>query len=167
MLPTALGCLGGLGGLHSGGIRLVRGARLGPGQFVIGAGNHAGWTRSASVDWRYLWLALAGFGVGIAASFVGLGGGFLLVPLLLLLGYEAQKAIGTSFLAILIISISALIAHNRLANVDYRVGAVLGIGGIIGAQIGARLVENVSTSDFRRIFALVLVGLAGYLFFQK
>jgi uncharacterized protein len=119
------------------------------------------------MDWRYLWLALAGFGVGVAASFVGLGGGFLLVPLLLLLGYEAQKAIGTSFLAILIISISALIAHNRLANVDYRVGAVLGIGGIIGAQIGARLVENVSTSDFRRIFALVLVGLAGYLFFQK
>jgi len=38
---------------------------------------------------------------------------------------------------------------------------------MVGAQIGARLVDNVSTADFRRIFALVLVGLAGYLFFQR
>ena len=119
------------------------------------------------MEWRYLWLVLAGLGVGIAASFTGLGGGFLMVPLLLLMGYAAQKAVGTSFLAILIISISALIAHNKLANVDYRVGILLGLGGLIGAQIGARLLENVSTADFRRIFALVLVGLAGYLFFQK
>jgi len=133
----------------------------------IRAGGVAGPTRSASVDWRYLWLVLAGVVVGIGASFAGLGGGFLMVPLLLLMGYTAQKAVGTSFLAILIISISALIAHNKLANVDYRVGALLGIGGIVGAQIGARLLEGVSTSDFRRIFAVILVGLAGYLFFQK
>lgn len=119
------------------------------------------------MEWRYLWLVLAGFGVGIAAAFTGLGGGFLLVPLLLLLGYTAQKAVGTSFLAILILSVSALIAHNKLANVDYRVGILLGLGGMVGAQVGARLVENVSTADFRRIFALVLVGLAGYLFFQR
>ena len=119
------------------------------------------------MDWNYLWLVLAGFGVGIAAAFTGLGGGFLLVPLLLLLGYTAQKAVGTSFLAILILSVSALIAHNKLANVDYRVGILLGLGGMVGAQVGARLVENVSTADFRRIFALVLVGLAGYLFLQK
>jgi uncharacterized protein len=119
------------------------------------------------VDWRYVWLVIAGLGIGIAASFVGLGGGFLMVPLLLMLGYSAEKAVGTSFLAILIISISALIAHNKLANVDYRVGVLLGVGGMIGAQIGARWVDSVSTADFRRIFALVLVGLAGYLFFQK
>lgn len=119
------------------------------------------------MDWNTLWLVLAGLGVGIAASFTGLGGGFLMVPLLLLLGYAAQRAVGTSFLAVLIISISALLAHNKLANVDYRVGILLGIGGMVGAQIGARLLENVSTADFRRIFALVLVGLAGFLFFQK
>ena len=39
-----------------------------------------------------------------------------MVPLLLLLGYEAQRAVGTSFLAILVISISALVAHNKLDN---------------------------------------------------
>ena len=115
----------------------------------------------------YLLMVLGGVIVGIGASFTGLGGGFLVVPLLLLLGYPAQKAVGTSFLAIVVISLSALVAHNKLANVDFRVGLMLGIGGIAGAQIGARLLEHVSTASFKRIFAAVLVGLAGYLFFQK
>ena len=111
--------------------------------------------------------AAAGILVGIGASFTGLGGGFLTVPLLFFLGYNAQKAVGTSFLAILIISISALIAHNKLANIDYRAGILLGIGGMIGAQIGARLIEGVPTDVFKRIFAFVLVGLAAYLFLKK
>jgi uncharacterized membrane protein YfcA len=119
------------------------------------------------VNLNYALMVIGGVVVGIGASFTGLGGGFLIVPLLLLLGYPAQKAVGTSFLAILVISLSALVAHNKLANVDYRVGLLLGVGGIAGAQIGARLLEHVSTASFKRIFAAVLLGLAGYLFFQK
>jgi uncharacterized membrane protein YfcA len=114
-----------------------------------------------------LLLVVSGIVVGIGASFTGLGGGFLMIPLLLFLGFSAQKAVGTSFLAILVISISALIAHNRLSNVDYKLGLLLGIGGIIGAQIGSRLVEHVSTANFKRIFAVILVGLATYLFVKK
>lgn len=112
-------------------------------------------------------MLLAGVVVGVGASFSGLGGGFLMVPLLLFLGYSAQKAVGTSFLAILVISASALLAHNKLANVDYRTGILLGIGGIVGAQIGARLLEHVSTANFKKIFALILIGLASYLFFKN
>jgi uncharacterized membrane protein YfcA len=115
------------------------------------------------------WLMPVVFGlvVGVAASFTGLGGGFLMVPLLLFLGYTAQKAVGTSFLAILVISLSALVAHNKLANVDYRLGLLLGLGGVVGAQVGARLVEHVPTASFKRIFAVVLVGLAIYMFVKK
>lgn len=105
--------------------------------------------------------------VGIGASFSGLGGGFLMVPILLYLGFSAQKAVGTSFLGILIISVSALVAHNKLANVDYKFGILLGLGGIVGAQIGARLVEHVSPVAFKRIFAAILVGLAVYLLVRK
>ncbi len=112
-------------------------------------------------------MACLGIVVGIGASFTGLGGGFLMVPLMLFLGYSAQKAVGTSFLGILIISISALIAHNKLANIDYRAGILLGIGGVVGAQIGARLLESVPTDSFRKIFAVILVGLAAYMFFKK
>lgn len=112
-------------------------------------------------------LIASGVLVGIGAAFTGLGGGFLMVPLLLFLGFTAQKAVGTSFAAILMISLSAVFAHNRLQNIDYKVAILLGLGGIIGAQIGARLVEHVSTGQFRRLFAVLLVALAAYLFFRK
>lgn len=114
-----------------------------------------------------LLLVATGIIVGIGASFTGLGGGFLMIPLLLFLGYSAQKAVGTSFLAIVVIAISALVAHNKLSNVDYKLGILLGIGGIIGAQIGSRLVEHISTAHFKRVFAVILVGLATYLFVKK
>lgn len=112
-------------------------------------------------------MVFMGILVGVGASFSGLGGGFLLVPLMLFLGYTAQRSVGTSFLAILIISISALVAHNKLANVDYRAGILLGVGGVIGAQIGSRLVEHVSTANFKKIFAVILLGLAIYVFFKR
>ncbi len=107
-----------------------------------------------------------GLVVGIGASFSGLGGGFLMVPLLLFLGYSAQKAVGTSFMAILVISVSALVAHGRFDNVDFRTGAFLGVGGLLGAQLGAMVLQHVSTAQFKKVFAVVLVCLAGYLFFK-
>jgi len=109
----------------------------------------------------------SGVGVGICASFSGLGGGFLMVPLLLFLGYSAQKTVGTSFLAIVVISVSALIAHNKLANVDYKAGLLLGIGGILGAQIGAHLVQYVPVAVFKKLFAGILFCLSVYVFFKK
>jgi hypothetical protein len=112
-------------------------------------------------------LALFGVLVGVGAAFTGLGGGFLVIPFLLYLGYPAQKAVGTSFVTILVVALSALFAHNKLANVDFRVGLLLGVGGIVGAQVGARLVEHVSTAQFRKVFAVILIGLAAFLFFKK
>lgn len=110
---------------------------------------------------------LIGLLVGAAGGFSGLGGGFLLVPILLFMGFEAQRAVGTAFAVILMISISALIAHSHLHHVDYRLGIIIGVGGIIGAQIGARLMEFVPTAVFQRIFALVLVLIAAKMFFQR
>jgi len=112
-------------------------------------------------------LMASGIIVGIGASFSGLGGGFLMVPILLFLGYSAQKAVGTSFVAILVIAVSALIAHQKLNGVDFKAGILLGLGGIIGAQIGARLVQHVSLGSFKKIFATILVVLACYLFLKK
>lgn len=105
--------------------------------------------------------------MGILASFTGLGGGFIVVPLLIFMGYSASKAVGTSFATIFIISISALLAHNKLNHVDFKLGILLGLGGIIGAQVGSRLVEHVSQAAFNKIFAVILVGLAVRMFFAK
>jgi hypothetical protein len=112
-------------------------------------------------------LPLVGVLVGIAASFIGLGGGFLVVPLLLALGYPAQRAVGTSFVAVLIIAFSATVGHARLEGVDWKTGALLGIGGVIGAQIGPQILRSVPTLAFQRIFAVALAGLAVWMFLKK
>ena len=83
------------------------------------------------------------------------------------LDYSAQKSVGTSFLVIMILSVSVLLAHNKLSNVDYRAGLLLWVGAIIGAQIGAHLIEHITTISFKKIFAMVLLGLSAYLLFKK
>ena len=80
---------------------------------------------------NYALLLFSGLFIGIAASFTGLGGGFLMVPLLIAMGYTAQKAVGTSFLAILIISASAVFAHSKFSNVDFKIAIALGLGGTL------------------------------------
>lgn len=109
---------------------------------------------------------LLGIAIGVLASFSGLGGGFIMVPLLLFMGKAHTEAVGTSFLAILMISLSALLAHNKLSHVDYVVGFCLAAGGIVGAQVGSRLVAHVCQAAFQKIFAVLLLFMAGYLFLK-
>lgn len=112
-------------------------------------------------------LILMGLGIGAGSAFTGLGGGFLIVPILLWLGFTGSKAVGTSVTAILIIAISSIIAHQRLGNIDFKVGLLIGVGGLLGAQIGAHFVSQVSTETFRKVFAIILAILSIYLFVKK
>ena len=109
-------------------------------------------------------LALAGFIVGILSSISGLGGGFMIVPLLIFLGREAKLAVGTSFVFILLVAISSIISHYRLGNLDIKTGLTLGLGGIIGAQIGPQVLQYVSEQNFKRIFAVLLAITAAWIF---
>lgn len=110
---------------------------------------------------------LLGLLIGIGASFTGLGGGFLVVPLLIALGFTAKRAVGTSFVAILVVSLSAVFGHARFHEVDWRVGGLLGLGGIVGAQIGPKLLQGVPGPVFQKIFAGVLAGLAAWMWFRS
>lgn len=109
-------------------------------------------------------LVLVGIIVGILSSVSGLGGGFMVVPLLIFLGREAKLAVGTSFVFILVVAISSIIAHYRFGNVDIKTGLILGLGGIIGAQIGPQILQHVSEQNFKRIFAVLLVITAVWIF---
>ena len=109
-------------------------------------------------------LALVGFIVGILSSISGLGGGFMIVPLLIFLGREAKLAVGTSFVFILVVAISSIISHYRLGNIDIKTGLSLGLGVIIGAQIGPQILQHVSEQNFKRIFAVLLVITAVWIF---
>src|SRR5258705_13870320 len=95
-------------------------------------------------------LPLLGILVGVAASFTGLGGGFIVVPLLVALGYTPQRAVGTSFAAILLVGVSSLAGHARLAEVDWKAGLLLGLGGGGGAHGGPRLLHDVPRPLFQK-----------------
>ena len=112
-------------------------------------------------------LPVFGIAIGIGASFIGLGGGFLIVPFLIALGYDAQRAVGTSFLAVLVIAVSATVGHARFHAVDWKTGLLLGVGGVVGAQIGPHLLRSVPTLAFQKIFAIVLAALAVWMFLRK
>ena len=105
--------------------------------------------------------------VGILSSGSGLGGGFLVVPFLLQLGKEAKVAVGTSFLFILMVAISSLVAHSRVGSVDWKTGMLLALGGILGAQAGPFILEYVSDQSFKRFFSVLLIGTGLWLFYQS
>ena len=109
-------------------------------------------------------LAVVGLIVGILSSVTGLGGGFMVVPLLIYLGRDAKLAVGTTFVFILLVAISSLIAHYRLGNVDFKTGLVLALGGILGAQIGPQVLQNVSDQNFKKIFSVLMVITAVWIF---
>lgn len=113
------------------------------------------------------YLPLLGVLVGVAASFTGLGGGFVVVPLLVALGFTPQRAVGTSFAAILLVGISSLAGHAKLAEVDWKAGLLLGCGGVLGAQVGPRLLQHVPGPVFQKVFACILVALAVWMFFKE
>ena len=107
-----------------------------------------------------------GLVIGVCASLSGLGGGFLVVPLLLYIGKEAKMAVGTSFFYIFFVSISSLIAYSRLGSVDWKTGLFLAIGGVCGAQLGPMLLQHIPQQYFKMGFSVVLVATGVWMFLQ-
>ena len=86
----------------------------------------------------FLLLGLGG-AVGFLSGVFGVGGGFLMTPLLILLGIPPAVAVATQASQILASSFSGVIAHMRRGNVDVRMGIVLVIGGVAGSALGVWL----------------------------
>ena len=80
-------------------------------------------------------LALGG-GVGFLSGLFGVGGGFLLTPLLIFIGVPPVVAVGTTSVQIVASSASGVLAHLRRGNVDFAMGLVLTAGGFIGSSLG-------------------------------
>ncbi len=86
----------------------------------------------------FLILGLGG-GVGFLSGLFGVGGGFLMTPLLFFIGIPSPVAVATEANQIVASSISGVLAHWRRGNVDVKMGIVLLIGGVIGSSFGVWL----------------------------
>ena len=112
-----------------------------------------------------------GFGIGmitgIASGYVGLGGGFIMVPLMAsMLRFPMRYASGTSLLAIMILAIPGAITQSTLGNVDFLVGIAVACGSIPGAFLGALLSKRMPERALRLTFAGFL-GVAAILMVGK
>lgn len=98
-----------------------------------------------------------GLAAGFASGYVGVGGGFIMVPLMTAwLGIPMKRTSGTSLIAIIILAIPGVIQQALLGHIDYLAGIMLCVGAIPGAVLGARLVPRVPERTLRFIFAGLL-----------
>ena len=106
-------------------------------------------------------VALLGLGAGLYSGFLGLGGGFLLVPLLYrVYGLPLKRAIGTSLVAVALFAVPGSITHWALGHVDVPLALALTVGVVPGAVLGARLNAVARDRTIRLAFAgfLLVVG---------
>lgn len=109
-------------------------------------------------------IALGGV-VGLLTGMIGVGGGFLTTPILIFYGIPPPVAVASATTQITGTSVSGVLAHRRRRGVDYRMGAVIIVGGLAGALIGGalfRLLQNSGQIDTAiAILYVVLLGSIG------
>lgn len=111
---------------------------------------------------RAVVLALAiGLLTGVLSGYIGVGGGFVMIPLFAaLLGLEMKKASGTSLIAVSILAIPGVIEQLLLGNVLVGAGLAMAVGSIPGAMVGAGLSKRVPERSLRFLFSALLFASA-------
>ncbi len=112
------------------------------------------------------WLVtvLTGAGVGLMTGFLGVGGGFLIVPaLVMLVGLSMRQAVGTSLVVIAMNSLAGFLGHLQGPPIDLQVVVIFVAAGLAGALVGTRLTRIVHPEHLRKAFAVFVIGLAIFL----
>ncbi|NJE07598.1 sulfite exporter TauE/SafE family protein [Thermococcus sp. M39] len=116
---------------------------------------------------KYISYFAVGVFIGILAALFGLGGGFLIVPTLNLLGVEIHHAVGTSSAAVVFTSLSSALAYSRQKRVHYKAGLLLASTAIIGAYIGAWMTSLLNPAQLKVIFGATLILVAIRIYRKK
>jgi uncharacterized membrane protein YfcA len=119
-------------------------------------------------------LLLLGLGgtVGFLSGLFGVGGGFLMTPLLIMVGIPSTVAAATDSNQIVAASTSGTFAHYRLGNVDFKMGFLLLIGGVVGGTLGVQLIKilrAMGNADFViKVTYVIMLGVIGsYMFVES
>lgn len=105
---------------------------------------------------------LVGAGVGVLTVIMGVGGGFIMVPAMLyLLGMSAGVVVGTSLFQIVFVTAVATLLHaTQSQTVDILLALLLLVGGVVGAQLGARAAQGLPPERLRLFLALLVLAVA-------
>lgn len=115
-----------------------------------------------SVERKHLFMGVAiGLTAGLASGYVGVGGGFIMVPMFLsLLSLPMKKTSGTSLIAVTILVIPGVIEQAMLGHIDFIAGIAMAVGSIPGAVLGAQLMKRVPERALRIFFGVFLLIMA-------
>lgn len=113
-----------------------------------------------------------GFVVGLLSGLFGVGGGFLMTPLLIMIGIPPTIAAASDSNQIVAASASGTYAHYRLGNVDFKMGIFLLIGGVVGGTGGVQIIHilrQMGNADFLiKITYVIMLGfVGGYMFLES
>ena len=118
----------------------------------------------------FLILAMGG-GIGFLSGLFGVGGGFLMTPLLIFIGVPAPVAVGTEANQIVASSVSGVLAHWRRGNVDFKMGSILLVGGFFGSSAGVVLfkyLQFIGQIDLViKLSFIIFLGIIGSLMFWE
>lgn len=114
---------------------------------------------------EYLLLLLLGCAIGIVGTLIGAGGGFILMPLLLLLYPEESPELLTSIsLAVVCANaVSGSVAYARMKRIDYRSGIIFSVATMPGAILGAMSTSYIPRNVFNVIFGIVMISASLFL----
>lgn len=104
-------------------------------------------------------LELAGFGIitGFISGFFGVGGGMVLVPLLLMLGYVMKEAVAISIMQMVFSSLYGSFLNSKTAQNVVRDGIIIGVGGFVGGLQSGYIVTNVTNEFLQYLFIAILI----------
>lgn len=114
-------------------------------------------------------LVLIGILAGILSGLVGVGGGIVMVPLLILFfGYSQHQAQGTS-LAVLAVPVTLLAAYNyhKQGHLDWRYAAVIAVFFVLGGFIGSKIAISLDQKMLKKVFGVILLFVAGKMLLSK
>ena len=113
-------------------------------------------------------LVMIGVATGTLAGLLGVGGGVIMIPaMVLLLGETNVLAKGTSLAVIIPTSITGTIRNRKTANVDVKAAVVVGLSGIVSAVVGASLAADMSESLSNALFATLLLVVAAQMIYRE
>ncbi|MBK1650475.1 sulfite exporter TauE/SafE family protein [Rhabdochromatium marinum] len=136
-------------------VMMLSGAKM-----LLSSGN-AEPTELIAFKRRIMLSAVAGLGIGLLAGLLGIGGGFLFVPLLIALGYPTKKAAATSAFVVVFSSFSGFIGHFANGHFNWPLLIYASIAVLLASQLGAWVMkEKMKSKWIKQLFGIVLITIA-------
>ena len=113
--------------------------------------------------WTIVAAIALGLGAGVLSGMFGVGGGILFVPTLVLLGLGQVEASATSLLAIVPTAAVGAWRQRAYGNLRIRAALVVGVVSVLGAEVGVQIATRIDEGLLRRLFGLLMIGVAAQL----